>query len=108
MENLNKFKMSDLEKAAFKEAAYVPYPANGNHIDSKRYDSFIAGALWQKEQMMKGFCFETKVYRDDDGTIEDGNYEEWLDLENKEIIDLPIDKLGLKDGDIVQVIIIKK
>lgn len=67
---------------------------------------FIAGANWQKEQMMKGFCFETKVYRDDDGDGIESPFQTWLELENNEITSLP--NLGLKEGDKVKVIIIKE
>lgn len=52
-----------------------------------------------KEQMMKGLCFETKVYLESDGCAEDFNESEWLDLENTEITDLPVEALGLKAGD---------
>lgn len=79
----------------------------GNPTDKDCIEMFKAGAMWQKEQLMKGFCFETKVYHDDDGTTEDGNYEEWWNLEDSEIIDVPVEELGLKDGDKVNVIIVK-
>lgn len=69
---------------------------------------FKAGAEWQKEQMMKGLCFETKVYLESDGCAEDFNESEWLDLENTEITELPVDALGLKAGDKVKVIIVKE
>lgn len=61
-----------------------------------------------KEQMMKGLCFETKVYLESDGCAEDFNESEWLDLENTEITELPVDALGLKAGDKVKVIIVKE
>lgn len=67
--------------------------------------AFIAGADWQKEQMMKGFCYETKVYRDEEGDGIDTPIESWLALENNEITNLP--NIGLKDGDNVKVIIVK-
>ena len=68
----------------------------------------VMGAEWQKEQMMKGLCFETKVYLESDGCAEDFNESEWLDLENTEITELPVDALGLKAGDKVKVIIVKE
>ena len=67
---------------------------------------FIAGAQWQKEQMMKGFCFETKVYQDCDGDDVESPFQTWLSLEQNEITALP--SLGLSDGDKVKVIIVKE
>jgi hypothetical protein len=67
---------------------------------------FIAGANWQKEQMMKGFCYETRVYQDEEGDGIDTPIESWLALENNEIMNLP--NIGLKDGDKVKVIIVKE
>lgn len=67
---------------------------------------FIAGAQWQKEQIMKGLCLETKVYRDEEGDGIDTPIESWLALENNEITNLP--NIGLKDGDKVKVIIVKE
>ena len=61
---------------------------------------------WQKEQMMKGLCYETKVYRDEEGDGIDTPIESWLALENNEITNLP--NIGLKDGDNVKVIIVKE
>lgn len=61
---------------------------------------------WQKEQMMKGLCYETKVYRDEEGDGIDTPIESWLALENNEITNLP--NIGLKDGDNVKVIIAKE
>lgn len=63
-------------------------------------------ANWQKEQMMKGFCYETTVYRDEEGDGIDTPIESWLALENNEIMNLP--DIGLKDGDKVKVIIVKE
>ena len=63
-------------------------------------------ADWQKEQMMKGFCYETTVYRDEEGDGIDTPIESWLALENNEITNLP--NIGLKDGDKVKVIIVKE
>ena len=65
-------------------------------------------AAWQKNRMMKGLCFETKVYLEDDGCAEDYNYTEWLALENTEISEFPEKELGLKPGDTVQVIMVKE
>lgn len=67
---------------------------------------FKSGAQWQKEQMMKGLCYETKVYRDEEGDGIDTPIESWLALENNEIMNLP--NIGLKDGDKVKVIIVKE
>ncbi|MDY6287973.1 MAG: hypothetical protein SPM02_00830 [Bacteroidales bacterium] len=69
-------------------------------------DMFKSGANWQKEQMMKGFCHETKVYRDEEGDGIDTPIESWLALENNEITNLP--NIGLKEGDKVKVIIVKE
>ena len=68
--------------------------------------NFIAGANWQKEQMMKGLCFETKVYQDCDGDDIESPFQTWLSLEQNEITALP--NLGLSDGDKVKVIIVKE
>ena len=62
-------------------------------------------AQWQKEQMMKGLCYETKVYRDEEGDGIDTPIESWLALENNEITNLP--NIGLKEGDKVKIFIIK-
>jgi hypothetical protein len=69
-------------------------------------DAAIEMALWQKEQMMKGLCYETKVYRDEEGDGIDTPIESWLALENNEITNLP--NIGLKDGDKVKILIIKE
>jgi hypothetical protein len=55
---------------------------------------------------MKGFCYETKVYRDEEGDGIDTPIESWLALENNEITNLP--NIGLEDGDTVKVIIVKE
>lgn len=68
---------------------------------------FIKGAEWQKQQMMKNTVLETKVMMDCDGDGIETPYEEWLTLENTEILSLP-DNIGLKDGDKVKIIIIKE
>ena len=101
----------DLEKAANKYADDNPSLCLEN--DGGIYEdfaaprrNFIAGANWQKEQMMKGLCYETKVYRDEEGDGIDTPIESWLALENNEIMNLP--NIGLKDGDKVKVIIVKE
>ena len=69
-------------------------------------DAFIAGANWQKWYMMKGLCFETKVYQDCDGDDIESPFQTGLSLEQNEITALP--NLGLSDGDKVKVIIVKE
>lgn len=63
-------------------------------------------ANWQKEQLMKGLCYETKVYRDEEGDGIDTPIESWLALENNEITNLP--NIGLKEGEKVKIIIVKE
>ncbi len=70
--------------------------------------AFKAGAEWMYNELMKGLCFETKVYLESDGCAEDFNESEWLDLENTEITELPVDALRLKAGDKVKIIIVKE
>lgn len=65
------------------------------------------GANWKKQQLMKNVVLETEVLRDSDGDGVDTPYESWLTLANTEIPDLP-ESLGLREGDKVKVIIIKK
>jgi hypothetical protein len=91
----------ELEKAAIEFGA-----KQGLELKPFARRFFIAGAKWQKEQMMKGFCYETKVYRDEEGDGIDTPIESWLALENNEITNLP--NIGLKDGDKVKVIIVKE
>ena len=81
------------------------FPLSEFPKEEKR-QAFIKGAKWQEEQMMKGFCYETKVYRDEEGDGIDTPIESWLALENNEITNLP--NIGLKDGDKVKVIIVKE
>lgn len=92
----------DLEESAEK---YV----QGFHTAIQRMckESFKEGAQWQKEQLMKGFCYETEVYLESDGDGIDTELMEWLDLENTEICQLP-ESLDLKAGDKVKVIIVKE
>ena len=97
----------DLKKAAEEYASMSQIAYKGIHctyVDDQH--AFIAGADWQKEQMMKGLCYETKVYRDEEGDGIDTPIESWLALENNEITNLP--NIGLKDGDKVKVIIVKE
>ena len=61
---------------------------------------------WQKEQMMKGFCFETRVYQDCDVDSIESPFQTWLELEQNEITALP--NIGLKEGDKVKILIIKE
>lgn len=91
----------DLEKAA-------NIYANKQGLELKPFASkfFKSGAQWQKEQMMKGFCYETTVYRDEEGDGIDTPIESWLALENNEITNLP--NIGLKEGEKVKVIIVKE
>lgn len=71
-------------------------------------DAIEYGMDLQKKLMMKGLCFETKVYLESDGCAEDFNESEWLDLEKTEITELPVDALGLKAGDKVMILIVKE
>ena len=105
----------DLEDAAEKYA--WSHDTVGCTIGNKHYripcadaikTAVMYGAAWQKSRMMKGLCFETKVYLEDDGCAEDYNYTEWLALENTEISEFPEKELGLKPGDTVQVIMVKE
>ena len=63
-------------------------------------------AQWQKEQMMKGFCYETRVYQDCDVDSIESPFQTWLKLEQNEITALP--NIGLKEGDKVKILIIKE
>lgn len=95
------------------------------HKMSESKETFIAGAEWYKQQMketlqteyekgrfdmreemMKNTVLETKVMMDSDGDGIETPYEEWLTLENTEILSLH-DNLGLKDGDRVKILIVK-
>ena len=103
----------DLEKAAKdfveKNSPYTDEFMLDNEVE-EAYKiaelTFKRGAQWQKEQMIKGLCYETKVYRDEEGDGIDTPIESWLALENNEITNLP--NIGLKDGDKVKVIIVKE
>lgn len=81
---------------------------NGSPTDKTYYFEDVARhfARLQKEQMMKGLCYETKVYRDEEGDGIDTPIESWLALENNEITNLP--NIGLKDGDKVKILIVKE
>lgn len=108
------------------------YFRNGGGIDDANAsdravyeEGFEEGAEWQKqhmkealqteyekgrfdmmEEMMKNTVLETKVMMDCDGDGIETPYEEWLTLENTEILYIP-EELGLKDGDKVKIIIVK-
>lgn len=84
---------------------YTDHSGHNAHWHSFK-EGVVAGVQWQKEQMIKGFCYETKVYRDEEGDGIDTPIESWLALENNEITNLP--NIGLKDGDKVKVIIVKE
>lgn len=99
-------KAKELGQKYFPDANNIWARANIEALNVER--ACVEMAQWQREQIMKGLCFETKVYLEDDGCAEDFNYMEWLDLENKEITELPIEALVLKDGDKVKVIIVKE
>lgn len=84
---------------------YTDHSGHNAHWHSFK-EGVIAGANWQKEQMMKGFCYETRVYQDCDGDDVESPFQEWLGLELNEITALP--NIGLKEGDKVKVIIVKE
>lgn len=114
-----KWKEQQLEKnrlkhcnSITKEQAELEQEFIDQHLDKHQrmpifLDAIEFGMRLQKEHMMKGLCFETKVYLESDGCAEDFNESEWLDLEKTEITELPVDALGLKAGDKVKVIVIK-
>ena len=64
------------------------------------------GRFDMREEIMKGTVLETKVMMDCDGDGIETPYEEWLTLENTEIPYIP-NNLRLKEGDKVQLIIVK-
>lgn len=89
--------ISDLEEAA-KKYAHCPFTDDdGNFhedaIDETAYRDFIAGAEWQKEQMMKE-AVEGVVYR----------YESYQRIATAIIVDIPREILGNK----VKIIIVKQ
>ena len=102
----------DLEK--FIQDLTNKYPINKDSVPEQSLNDYyqglrfgvLQGVNWKKEQMMKGFCYETKVYRDEEGDGIDTPIESWLALENNEITNLP--NIGLSDGDKVKVIIVKE
>ncbi len=86
----------ELEEAAEEYSGKSSHPLN---------NAFKDGANWRIEQIMQGLCYETKVYRDEEGDGIDTPIESWLALENNEITNLP--NIGLKEGDRVKIIIVK-
>lgn len=80
---------------------------NGSPTDKIYYFEDVARhfAQLQKKQIMKGLCYETKLYKDEEGDGIDTPIESWLALENNEITNIP--NIGLKAGDNVKVIIVK-
>ena len=82
----------DLEKAATEYAKLRETP----ELQSSRYFSFIAGANWQKAQMIRDVV-EGKIYGYYDGSFE--LIASWLDLPKESIF---------KDGDKVKIIIVKE
>ena len=76
----------------------------GDIYESAINHAFVAGAKWKEQQMMKNVVLETTIIKDDDGCAEDFNYEEWLEYENNEIIEMPE---WCKEGDKVKAILIK-
>jgi hypothetical protein len=98
-----------LEKAAdyYLDNAPTAELMCGSYDGPDVYNAFVAGANWQKEQMLKNVVLETVVMKDDDGDGIETPYEEWLTLENTEIPSLP-ENIDLKDGDKVKILIIKE
>ena len=101
---MNKEEEIKFKKKIKEEIISIIYAAKRN---AAIVSEFIKGAEWQKQQMMKNTVLETKVMMDCDGDGIETPYEEWLTLENTEILSLP-DNIGLKDGDKVKIIIIKE
>ena len=126
-------KSEDLEEAMELSVSEEPLleffatgqPTIGAYNEDSLRNQFEAGAEWQKQQMkealqteyekgrfdmreemLKNTVLETKVMMDCDGDGIETPYEEWLTLENTEILYIP-DNLGLKEGDKVKIIIIK-
>ena len=87
--------------------ARLGYPRIMDETDKLIVKAFREGAKWMREYMMAGLCYETYVYMDDDGDGIETEYNEWLTLGRTEIGALPED-IGLKDGDTVNVIVVKQ
>lgn len=86
----------------------VDYFGNDTEANEEIKPAFIAGAKWQREQMLKKcVVLETVVMKDCDGDGIETPYAEWLTLENTEIPSLP-DNIDLEEGDKVKLIIIKE
>ena len=73
-----------------------PRPIGPHWFCKYAKNRFIAGAKWQKEQMMRE-AVEAKIYGYDDGSFE--LIASWLDIPNNSIY---------KDGDKVKIIIVKE
>jgi hypothetical protein len=90
--------MAEEKKTTLEEAAGLYLD---NHKPLTRYnwgdleEAFIAGAKWQKQQMMKD-AVEGKIYGYDDGSFE--LIASWLDMPKSPIF---------KDGDKVKIVIVK-
>lgn len=78
-----------------------------NEMKETLQTEYEKGRFDMREEMMKNIVLETKVMMDCDGDGIETPYKEWLTLENTEIPYIP-DKLGLKDGDKVKIIIVKE
>jgi len=86
----------------------VDYFGNDTEANEEIKPAFIAGAKWQRDQMLKKcVVLETVVMKDCDGDGIETPYAEWLTLENTEIPSLP-DNIDLEEGDKVKLIIIKE
>lgn len=73
-----------------------PRPIGPHWFCEYAKNRFIAGAEWQKEQMMKG-AVEAKIYGYDDGSFE--LIASWLDMPKES---------KFKDGDKVKIVIVKE
>lgn len=94
----------DLEEAAEKqvnEALFKWSYDDEDGIEQYVYDSFIAGAEWHREQMLKD-AVEGKVV-ELGGTYKDLT----ISVEGKELNEA-LQPLGVKDGDRVRVMIVKE
>lgn len=97
----------ELEEAAKKHAKCQREDDLECGYDLTKLESFIAGAKWKDEHLMKNVVLETEVLRDSDGDGVDTPCESWLTLADTEIPGLP-ESLGLEEGDKVKVIIVKE